>query len=77
MSGQVSRGSAGAYQADERQVSRGLAGEYQERLDLPRDLISTRLSRLSLPGDLHPDPAIPSSEVATVLGRIRFRKAYS
>ena len=30
MSGQVSRGSAGEYQADERQVWRGSAGEYQE-----------------------------------------------
>ena len=29
MSEQVSRGSAGEYQADERQVSRGSAGEYQ------------------------------------------------
>ena len=29
MSGQVSRGSAGEYQADERQVSRGSSGEYQ------------------------------------------------
>ena len=29
MSGQVSRGSAGEYQADERQVWRGSAGEYQ------------------------------------------------
>ena len=28
MSGQVSRGSAGEYQADERQVWRGSAGEY-------------------------------------------------
>ena len=30
MSGQVSRGSAGEYQADEQQVWRGSAGEYQE-----------------------------------------------
>ena len=29
MSGQVSRGSAGEYQASSRQVSRGSAGEYQ------------------------------------------------
>ena len=29
MSGQVSRGSAGEYQTDERQVWRGSAGEYQ------------------------------------------------
>ena len=29
MSGQESRGSAGDYQADERQVSRGSAGDYQ------------------------------------------------
>ena len=45
-------------------------------LDLPGDLISMRLPRHSLPGDLHPDPGIPSSQVATVLGRIRFRKAH-
>ena len=45
-------------------------------LDLPRDLISRRLSRLSLPGDLHPDPGTPGSQVATVLGRISFRKTH-
>ena len=44
--------------------------------DLPGDLISMRLPCHSLPGDLHPDPGIPSSQVATVLGRIRFRKAH-
>ena len=43
-------------------------------LDLPGDSISRRLSRLSLPGDLHPDPGMPGSQVATVLGRISFRK---
>ena len=36
------------------------------RLDLPRDLISRKLSRLSLPGDLHPDLGTPGSQVATV-----------
>ena len=45
-------------------------------LDLPGDLISRRLSRLSLPGDLHPDPGTPGSQVATVLGRISFRKTH-
>ena len=44
--------------------------------DLPRDLISKRLSCLSLPGDLHPDPEMPGSQVATVLGRIAFRKTH-
>ena len=45
-------------------------------LDLPGDSISRRLSRLSLPGDLHPDPGTPGSQVATVLGRISFRKTH-
>ena len=45
-------------------------------LDLPRDSISRRLLRLSLPGDLHPDPEMPGSQVATVLGRIAFRKTH-
>ena len=45
-------------------------------LDLPRDPILGRLSRLSLPGDLHPDPGTPGSQVATVLGRISFRKTH-
>ena len=39
-------------------------------LDLPGDSISRRLSRLSLPGDLHPDPGMLGSQVATVLGRM-------
>ena len=43
-------------------------------LYLPGDLISRRLSCLNLPGDLHPDQGIPGSQVATVLGRISFRK---
>ena len=43
-------------------------------LDLPRDSISRRLLRLSLPGDLHPDARTHGSRVATVLGRISFRK---
>ena len=42
-------------------------------LDQSGDLISRRLSRLSLPGDLHPDPGMPGSQVATVLGRISLR----
>ena len=60
------------------------------RLDLPRDpilgrpicldqsgdLISRRLSPLSLPGDLHPDPGMPRSQVVTILGRISFRKTH-
>ena len=46
------------------------------RLDLPGDLISRRLSHLSLPGDLHPDLGMPGSQVATVLGRISFRKTH-
>ena len=45
-------------------------------LDLPRDPILGRPSRLSLPGDLHPDPGTPGSQVATVLGRISFRKTH-
>ena len=43
-------------------------------LDLRRDSISRRLSCLSLPGDLHPDLGTPSSQVATVLGKISFGK---
>ena len=31
---------------------------------------------LSLPGDLHPDAGMPSSQVATVLSRISFRKTH-
>ena len=45
-------------------------------LDLPGDSISRRLSHLSLPGDLHPDLGTPGSKVATVLGRISFRKTH-
>ena len=45
-------------------------------LDLPRYLISRRLSCLSLPGDLHTDPGTPGSQIATVLGRISFRKTH-
>ena len=44
--------------------------------DLPRDSISRRLSCLSLPGDMHPDPGMPGSQGATVLGRISFRKTH-
>ena len=40
------------------------------------DSISRRWSCLSLPGDLHPDPGMPSSQVARVLGRISFRKTH-
>ena len=46
-------------------------------LDVPWDLISRRLTCLNLPGDLHPDPGMPCSQVATVLGRISFRKIQS
>ena len=45
-------------------------------LDLPRDSISRRLSCLSLPGDMHPDPGMPGSQVATVLGKISFKKTH-
>ena len=45
-------------------------------LNLPGDLIPSRLSCISLPGDLHPDPGTRGSQVATVLGRISFRKTY-
>ena len=45
-------------------------------LDLPGDSIPRRLSHLSLPGDLHPDPGTGGSQVATVLGRISFRKTH-
>ena len=44
---------------------------------MPWDSISRRLSRLSLPGDLHPDPGTPGSQIATVLGRISFRKTHA
>ena len=40
-------------------------------LDLPR-----KLSCLSLPGDLHPDPGMPGCQVATVLGRISLKKTH-
>ena len=39
-------------------------------LDLTGDSISRKLSCLRLPGDLHPDPETPGSQVATVLGRM-------
>ena len=45
-------------------------------LDLPKDLVSRRLPCLSLPEDLHPDPGMPCSQIATVLGRISFRKTH-
>ena len=45
-------------------------------LDLPGNLIFRRLSCLNLPGDLHPDPRMPDSQVATVLDRINFRKTH-
>ena len=47
------------------------------RLDLPRDPILGRPSRLDLPGDLHPDPGMPGSQVATVLGRMNLHHIYS
>ena len=43
-------------------------------LNLTGDLISRRMPGLSLPGDLHPDPETPGSQVTTVLGMISFRK---
>ena len=47
-------------------------------LNLAGDSISRSLSCLSLPGDLHPDPGTPGSQVATVLCReiIRFSVTY-
>ena len=45
-------------------------------LNLPGDSISRRLSHLSLPRDLHPDPGTTGSQVPTVLGRISFRKTH-
>ena len=48
-------------------------------VDLPRparESISRRLSHLSLPGDLRPDLGTPGSQVATVLGRISFKKTH-
>ena len=42
----------------------------------PQDLVPGRLSCLNLPRDLHPDPGMPSSWVATVLCRINFRKTH-
>ena len=45
-------------------------------LNLPRDSISRKLSCLSLPGDQYPDLGMPGSQVATVLGRISFRKTH-
>ena len=45
-------------------------------LNLPGDSISRRLSHLNLSGDLRPDLVMPGSQVATVLGRISFRKTY-
>ena len=44
-------------------------------LDLPGDLIR-RLSLLSLPGDLNPDPETPGSQAAAVPDRISFRKTH-
>ena len=43
----------------------------------PGDSISRRLSRLSLPWDLHPDSGTPGSQVATVLGRMNLHHIYS
>ena len=45
-------------------------------LNLTGDSISQTLSCLNLPGDLHTDLGIPSSQVATVLGRVSFRKTH-
>ena len=46
------------------------------RLNLLGDSISRRLSHLRLLGDLHPDPGKPGSQIATVLGRISFKKTH-
>ena len=35
-----------------------------------------RLSCFNLPGDLHPDPGTPGSQVATVLGRMNLHQIY-
>ena len=44
--------------------------------NLPVVLISMRLSHLCLPGDLPPVLGMASFQVATVLGRLRFRKTH-
>ena len=51
-------------------------GPNSQKANLPRDSISRRLSCLSLPADMHPDLGTPGSQVATVLGRINFRKTH-
>ena len=54
-------------------------GLNSQEADLPPpswNLISKRLSHPSLPGDLHPDLGTPGSQVATILGRISFRKTH-
>ena len=57
-------------------MPRPAQGPNSQKSNLPRDLISRRLSCLRLPGDLHPDLGTPGSQVATVLGRINFRKIH-
>ena len=52
-------------------------GPNSQETNLPQptqNLISRKLSHLSLPGDLPPYLGMPSSQAATVLGRISFRK---
>ena len=44
--------------------------------NLPVVLISRRLSRLCLPGDLPPNLGMAGFQVVTVLDRIRFRKTH-
>ena len=62
--------------SQEVKLPRDLVLRRLSHLNLPRDLISRRLSCLSLPGDQHPDPGILGSHVATVVGRISFRKIH-
>jgi len=58
------------------QPSQGLNSPEVNCLDLLSDSISRRLSCLTLPGDLHPDSGTPSSQVATVLGKISFKMTH-
>ena len=57
-------------------LPRDLVLERLSHLNLLRDPILGRLSHLSLSGDLHPDPGMPPSQVATVLGRSSFRNTH-
>ena len=54
-------------------------GPNSQEADMPRparDSISSRLSCLDPHGDPHPDPGMPGSQAATILGRISVRKTH-